>query len=140
MTGEMERGKTWAFTVQMFSDESILHKFFGVGPDCYYSYASGEYAERLTQMWGDRALTNAHNEWLNMVINAGILGAAAYIGIFVSSVRNNVKRQDNRIHLAFAASIVSYMAYDFFCYQQVLCTPFIFMFMGIEEYLLRKEQ
>ena len=134
------RGATWVFTVKMFSKESLLHKLFGVGPDCYYSYASSEFAQRLSDIWGDRALTNAHNEWLNMMVNAGILGAAAYIGIFISAARRFGKGQQNRILIAFAASIFSYMAYDFFCYQQVLCTPFLFMILGIGEYLIRKDK
>jgi hypothetical protein len=36
-----------------------------------------------------------------------------------------------------AAAAVSYMAYNFFCYQEVLCTPFIFILLGIGEYIWR---
>lgn len=31
------------------------------------------------------------------------------------------------------------MAYNFFCYQQVCCTPFVFLVMGIGEYIWRRE-
>lgn len=135
------RGATWTFTVQMFAEESFLHKFFGVGPDCYNAYASRLYQARLTQMWGDSALTNAHNEWMNMVINCGLLGAACYIGIFVSAAKRFLKKRDRDFMLVtFSACIVSYMAYNFFCYQQVLCTPFIFMIIGMGEYIIRRKK
>lgn len=134
------RGQTWAFTVQMYGDYSFLHKVFGVGPDCYYNYASTSYLARLQQMWGDKALTNAHNEWMNMLVNVGLLGAITYLGIFVSAIKNMIKNQDKQpFLLALAAAVLAYMAYNFFCYQQVLCTPFIFMFMGFGEYIRRKK-
>lgn len=135
------RGVTWVFTYKMFMGEGILYKLFGVGPDCYSSYALEMYRARMTEMWGDRVLTNAHNEWFNMLINAGILGAAAYIGIFVSAAKRFAKEKSRDVILiAFVASIASYMAYNFFCYQQVLCTPFIFMIIGMGEYILRKKE
>jgi O-antigen ligase len=134
------RGKTWAFTAEMFWEESVLHKLFGIGPDCYSAYATGLYQERLARIWPNNTLTNAHNEWFNMLINAGIIGAACYIGIFVSAVKRFTKAQDKTFMLiTFSACIVSYMAYNFFCYQQVLCTPFIFMLIGMGEYIVRNE-
>lgn len=135
------RGRTWAFTVRMFSEEGMLNKLFGVGPDCYFQYANGHYAEELRMMWGDNALTNAHNEWLNILINAGIFGVVSYLGIFLSSVKRFMKERDREIILVgIAACIVSYMVYDFFCYQEVLCTPYVFIWIGMGEYILRKSQ
>lgn len=132
------RGQTWIFTAQMFADESFIHKLLGVGPDCYSAYALAYNSERLQQMWGGSVLTNAHNEWFNMLINAGILGATAYIGIFISAVKRFTGgRKETPLLVGIAACVVSYMAYNFFCYQQVLCTPFIFILMGMGEYFLR---
>lgn len=135
------RGRTWAFTVRMFSEEGIRNKLFGVGPDCYFQYANSHYANELRMMWGDNALTNAHNEWLNILINAGVFGAVSYIGIFLSSIRRFMKeREKEAVLVGIAACIVSYMAYDFFCYQEVLCTPYVFIWIGMGEYILRKSQ
>lgn len=132
------RGRTWAFSLQMFGDMDIMHKFFGVGPDGYAPYAYNLYQERLVEMWGNRTLTNAHNEWMNAVINYGILGAAAYIGIFISSVRSFAKKQlEQPVMVGLIACIISYMCHNFFCYQQVCCTPFIFLLMGAGMYWCR---
>lgn len=133
------RGRTWAFSIQMFADMDIFHKIFGVGPDGYAPYAYNLYKDQLAQMWGERILTNAHNEWMNAVINYGLLGAAAYIGIFVTSIRNFAREQlKNPVIVGFIACIVSYMCHNFFCYQQVCCTPFLFLIIGAGMYLIKE--
>lgn len=133
------RGRIWRFSSKIFSEGSLRHKLFGVGPDCFNSYVNAYYGEEETLLWGNKMLTNAHNEWLNILINAGILGVAAYIGIFVTAIGRFFRNHRQDIFLAgIAAACMSYMCYNFFCYQQVLCTPFIFILMGIGEYVVRE--
>lgn len=130
------RGRTWAFSIQMYKGMDFGHKLFGVGPDGYAPYAYKLYSSRLEEMWGSRTLTNAHNEWLNALINFGLFGAIAYIGIFVSACRQFVKVQmEKPIVVGFMACIVSYICHNLFCYQTVCCTPYIFMLMGIGVYI-----
>lgn len=135
------RGKTWMFSVKMFKDMSITNKLFGVGPDGYAPYAYASYSEQLAQMWGELKLTNAHNEWLNALINYGIIGVISYIGIFISAIVSfikNVKKEP--ILICFTTTIVSYMCHNFFCYQTVCCTPFVFILIGIGAYICRKSK
>lgn len=135
------RGRIWSFATRVFAAESPIHKLFGVGPDCFCRYTMTAHREEVNLYWGDKVLTNAHNEWMTTLVNVGILGAAAYIGIFVTAIRRFLKawRQDYLLAGA-AASAVSYMAYNFFCYQQVCCTPFVFLMLGVGEYLLKGRQ
>lgn len=135
------RGRTWAFSLQMFLDMDIWHKIFGVGPDGYAPYAYSLYQDQLVQMWGERVLTNAHNEWMNALINYGLLGATAYIGIFVTAVRNFAKKQTEQpFMVGMIACIISYMCHNFFCYQQVCCTPFLFLIIGAGMYEMGREE
>jgi len=135
------RGFTWAFTAQMYADMNIKEKIIGVGPDCYAIYAHGNYTDLLKEQWSGAILTNAHNEWMNMFINTGFLGGVAYLGIFVTSLVRFVKNSESRpVLLGLAACIAAYMAHNLFCYQQVLCSPFVFLFMGIGEYQMRKKE
>ena len=132
------RGRIWSFTGRMIAEESPGHRIFGVGPDCFNSYVSAYHGEEEVLLWGDKQLTNAHNEWLNMLINGGVLGAAAYVGIYVTAIGRCLRgRGQDFLLTGIAAACVSYMCYNFFCYQQVLCTPFVFILMGIGEYILR---
>lgn len=133
------RGSIWSFSIKMFAQADIRQKLFGVGPDCFHSYVAAFYNEEQALYWGSKQLTNAHNEWMTSLINVGISGTVSYIGIYVTAVRRFYRRHQHNLLLAgIAASCVSYMCYNFFCYQQVLCTPFIFLLMGIGEYILRK--
>ena len=133
------RGRIWRFSVKIFSEGSLRYKLFGVGPDCFNSYVNVYYGEEGALLWGEKLLTNAHNEWLNILINAGLPGAAAYIGIYVTAIGRSLRNYRQDILLAgIAAACMSYMCYNFFCYQQVLCTPFIFILMGIGEYIVRQ--
>lgn len=112
---------------KMIMEMNPFHKLFGVGPDHFAGYAYSLYEEELNWKWGNNVLTNAHNEWVNMIVDYGFLGAAAYIGFFLSALVRFVKNsEDSPVFLCAAGCIVSYMGHNLFCYQQVLCTPFVF--------------
>lgn len=132
------RGRIWRFSLKMFSEADLKHKLFGVGPDCFHSYVAARYGEEQTLYWGSKQLTNAHNEWMTSLMNVGIFGTVSYLGIYVTAIGRFCRVHHRNLLLAgIAAACASYMCYNFFCYQQVLCTPFIFLLMGIGEYILR---
>lgn len=134
------RGFTWRFSGSMFGDMSLKNKIFGVGPECYPYYGYEYSAADLNAQWGNSVLTNAHNEWFTALINYGILGGIAYLGAFiVAIVRFAKKAADTPIAVGLIACILSYIGHNFFCYQTVLCTPFIFLIIGIGEWYSRKE-
>ncbi len=134
------RGFTWSFTGKMIAEMSLPRKLFGVGPDHFAGYAYSLYEEELNWKWGNNVLTNAHNEWVNMIVDYGFLGAAAYIGFFLSALVRFVKNsEDSPVLLCAAGCIVSYMGHNLFCYQQVLCTPFVFLVIALAEYQLRRK-
>ncbi len=135
------RGRIWSFAVKVFQEENLFHKLLGVGPDCLSSYVAAYYSQEEELLWGQKVLTNVHNEWFNILINGGILGLVSYAGIFMTSIRRFLQKDHRDVLLTgIAAAAVSYMAYNFFCYQQICCTPFMFMLMGIGEYLYQDKR
>lgn len=136
------RGRIWKFAWSVFAREDMRHRLFGVGPDCFNSYVMAYHGEEASLFWGEKMLTNAHNEWFTILINGGIFGAAAYAGIYVTAVVRFLRGRGKDLCLltGIGAAVVSYMCYNFFCYQQVLCTPFIFILLGIGEYILRQKE
>lgn len=133
------RGFTWRFTGNMFKDMNLGKKLFGVGPECYPYYGYEYAASDLNAKWGSNVLTNAHNEWFTAVINYGIIGGIAYLGIFAAAIARFAKKAvKSPIVIAGIACILSYAGHNLFCYQTVLCTPFIFLIMGIGEWYARK--
>ncbi|MDE6714004.1 MAG: hypothetical protein K2K20_09730, partial [Lachnospiraceae bacterium] len=90
--------------------------------------------------WQGMKLVCAHNEFLNMLVTQGILGAMAYVGIFVSFIVRCTKNgKEIKAVVPFAAAALAYMGHNFFCYQQCICTPTVFLLMGIGELLMRRE-
>ena len=133
------RGFTWEITWKMFAEMDLPDKLFGVGSECYPYYAYENYKEIVDQKWGGSVLTNAHNEWFNAIINYGIIGATSYLSIFITSIINCIKRAKRSPEMIMVvACVVAYMSHNFFCYQQVLCTPFIMIILGIATYMMRK--
>lgn len=134
------RGFIWRLSGNMFKNMNIWEKLFGIGPDCYYYYAYDFAPAELSAVWGSIAVTNAHNEWFTAVINYGILGGIAYLGIFAFAVAEYAKKAARfPILIGILACILSYVGHNLFCYQTVLCTPFIFLIMGIGEWYGRQE-
>jgi len=131
------RGFTWRVTWSIFIRMNWKNKLFGVGSECYPQYAYSRYSEEVSAMFGSNILSNAHNEWYNAMVNYGIIGAVAYLGIFVMAIKRYGKSSKNNILVGILACVASYIGHNLFCYQQVLCTPFIFVIMGVGECISR---
>ena len=137
------RGFAWKFAVTTFAELPFLQKVFGVGPDCFSAYAASvpEYLEQMKAFWGDLVLTNAHNEYLTKLYTLGIAGLTAYVAMLATGFTTFMKNRDKNLILpAFALCIVSYMAHNIFCYEQVCCTPFFYILMGIGSNLIHNRE
>lgn len=133
------RGLSWIGAAGTFIKTGIIRKLFGAGPDGFYMEVYRFYAEPLNIKWGENTvLTCAHNEWLNSLINVGLVGAVAYIGIFISGMIRFIKKSVSLPEtLAPAMCIAAYMVHNFFCYQQIICTPIVFIIIGAGEMFCR---
>ncbi len=126
------RGFTWKVTLQMFKNFPFTNKLFGIGPDCFAEYAYEFKSAEMEAKWGGKVLANAHNEWLNTLFTMGIVGFVSYLSIFFTAfVRFIRKKRISALTIAGAAAIASYVFHNFFCYQQVLCTPYIFAIIAL---------
>lgn len=135
------RGAIWSYAVRIIQEYPFFMKLFGCGPDAMIYYTLEYHMAELQASW-DKVLgvRNAHNEWLTAVVDYGIIGGTAYLGIFLTSLVRSVKNYKNRpVLLAMGAAVIAYMGHNISCYQQVICTPLIFMVMGTAEYLIRKQ-
>lgn len=130
------RGFNWKMAVRIFSGLPLLHKIVGVGPDCFmaYSYSVPEYAQLLNDYWKPDVLTNAHNEFLNLLICIGAGGLISFLLLLGAGARRfyRIGKTHPEILMGLLA-ICSYAAHNFFCYQQVCCTPFLFLILGLSE-------
>lgn len=133
------RGFTWKISSEIFNEYPIRNQLFGCGPDCFADYGYERYEAALNEMWGGNVLTNAHNEWFTSLLFFGIFGAISYSGIFISQGIGTIRDSNKNPYLiAITMAIFSYMGHNFFCYQQIVCTPLIFIIMGVGESMRRK--
>lgn len=134
------RGSSWSIAWQEWWRMSWPDKLFGAGPDCFapYIYSIPEREAWLRGMWGNLTLTNAHNEYLNHLICYGIVGTAAWLTVLVGGIVYFYRKADRTPGLlAVALCLASYLLHNLFCYQQICCTPFVFLFLGVGEGLTK---
>lgn len=131
------RGFSWKFTLEAFRELPPVRKLVGVGPDSFsaYCYADGELTRELNRYFGhDQMLTNAHNEFLNVLFCMGIVGLIAFTAIFAAAAVHFFQAQKTAaVAMAGLLAALVYGAHNFFCYQQVCCTPFLFLILGMAE-------
>ena len=137
------RGIIWRISIKLFQRCSFLQKVFGVGPDCYgaFAYSHLEIAEELDSVWGERRVLCAHSEPLNTLLCYGIAGSIAYYSIFFTALYRYIKKSSARPDVfAVALCLTAYLGHNLFCYQQVCCTPFLFILLGIAEGILKSSE
>lgn len=135
------RGTLWKLAIQGFWQNDLIHKLVGVGPDCFAEYIYSAFSpEQLTLQegrWADAIYANAHNEWLNHLVNLGIMGTGCYLGIFCTCLLESVRRlkmQDKKLRrtgLLGALAILLYATASLTCFQQCISTPMLFAVLGV---------
>lgn len=132
------RGFNWRMAIEAFKNASLKDVLVGAGPDCFACSMDKYCFEEVYTYWQGLQLACAHNEWLNMLVTQGVLGVASYIGIFVTVIirMGKIGKTEPAV-IPFLAATLAYMGHNFFCYQQCICTPIVFIMMGIGEMIVR---
>lgn len=139
------RGATWAAGTRCFWEADLFHKIFGVGPDCMYVFLSNEGSDSLQTMvyntFGGNRLTNAHNEWLTILVNMGVLGLVSYAGMMISAIRNFLQAgKSSALVGACGFCVLAYTVNNMFSFQQVMNISTVFVILGIGGNLLQGER
>lgn len=138
------RGATWTAGVMCFGELSFWHKLVGVGPDCMTDFLYRDGSQALNTLvvgsFGRDRLTNAHNEWLTILVNGGIWGLVSYVGMVISAVMRYIKRRNvNYIAAAAGFCLLAYTVNNMFSFQQAMNVSAMFIIFGIGEAYVRKE-
>lgn len=138
------RGVTWKTGIKCFLEQDFLHKLVGVGPDAMkayiYSDGSPELVEPLRRVFGSYYLTNAHNEWLTVLADTGILGLAGFGGMMASAAGSMIGKTGRKaIASACGFSLLAYTVNNIFSFQQVMNTSTAFVILGMGAAFLSAE-
>ena len=126
-----------------FAEQDFLHKLVGIGPDgmsaFLYQNGSEELIALVKEAFGNATLTNAHNEWLTVLVNTGLFGLVCYVGMIVSAVIRYVKNR-NASAIAGAAGfcMLAYTVNNMFSFQQAMNVSVLFLIFGMGEAFLRR--
>lgn len=149
------RGVTWKAAVMCFEQQDFLHKLVGTGPDCMaaflYNGGSEELIAMVKEVFGASRLTNAHNEWLTLLVDVGLLGCISFVGMMgTAAVRflkagivlkaGNQGGRAGMILLACGFCVLAYTANNVFSFQQSMNVSTMFVILGIGENYLRAGQ
>lgn len=130
------RGSLWRMAWQGFLRGGLKQKLLGAGPDCFAEYVYSVFSpDELIKTEGyfrDAVFANAHNQWLNHLVNIGLLGVCSAVGLFVAAIRRY------RRYLPGMLALAMYGVNSLVSFQQVLSTPLFFLMLGICEYNIRK--
>lgn len=137
-----KRGIIWWSGIQIFASQNFLGKWIGVGPDafCAYTYSDAcAVAEKVIAVFGTSKLTNAHNEWLTVLVNTGLLGLFTYAGFIISAIIRFMKggRAGNPALYLWGLSVLSYTAHNMVSFQQALNFPLVMLVLGVGECMMR---
>ena len=138
------RGATLRAGVFTFLNQDVKGKLFGVGPDCMamyiYTQGSEELMAILKKQFNSLTLTNAHCEWLTVLVTTGIVGAVGYIGMIVSAITRFLKQRDKQpMIFACGLGLLAFTVNNVFSFQQAMNTTTMFLVLGIGEALYRQE-
>lgn len=140
------RGLTWRVGLQIFLEQTPLHQLFGVGPDCmaayFYTDGNPDLVTKVNQYFKEARLTNAHNEWLTILINMGLLGLISYAGIMISAVKRYIGgREHSPVAGACGLCVLAYTVNNMFSFQQSMGVSTLFIILAVgENYLRGKKQ
>jgi O-antigen ligase len=137
------RGATWKAALCCFWEQNFLHKLVGVGPDAMsaYMYTAGSAGlrEMLERCFGTATLTNAHNEWLTVLADTGLLGLLSFAGIMISAIRLFVKRgEEEPVLMACGFCLLAYTVNNIFSFQQTANGATMYVLLGMGMAFARK--
>jgi len=127
----------------IYSEMSFWQKIFGVGADGFYffAYSIPEIKNYLVNYYGESILTNAHCEIFTNIINLGIFGTLAYLGVLFTFIfRCMNKGRNNSLLYIPAVCVICYLANNLVSFAQILNIPYLFLIIGIGEFYLQKEK
>lgn len=137
------RGATWTAGWKCFVEQNWLHRMVGIGPDTMSAYIYRDGSESLLSLVRERfenkTLSNAHNEWLTVLVNTGIVGLTAFAGMVISAIRRFLREgRQNEIVCACGFCMLAYTVNNIFSFQQAMSVATIFVIFGMGSAFLRE--
>lgn len=127
------RGFIWKRSFWIFLDLPLIQKIFGCGLDTLRTMMNLFYRQDMIDIAG-KIYDNAHNEYLQYLVTAGIAGVTAYMGLLIQSVVTAIKRSKLQpFFLVLFAGTFAYMVQSVVNISQSIITFFLFLWIALIE-------
>lgn len=136
------RGFIWRKTAALLREEPLINKLFGNGLGSLYDkvYFGADRKALLGHMGGN-AFYDPHNEYLQCLVDMGIVGFVGYIGLLATTLVRAMRRwKGNEWQMAVALTLSVYMVQALVNAYSIMHLPLLFIFLGFANgYMMRKE-
>lgn len=122
-----------------------LSPIFGIGPDNFKTVFAEHFFDEAKEQFpsSNGNVDKAHNEFLDVLVDNGILGLLAYLAFFGSLLWTALRRADNKAKVlapVFVIAVIGYMAHAFFGYQLPIQSPCMWVMTGMCAALINAEE
>ncbi len=129
------RGFAWKKSVEMIMEKPI----FGIGPDSFQLGFLKYYDEWVKISGRSTIFDYAHNDYLQMGVNTGLISLACYLGFMISLCVRSIKRiKKNPLIVIFVVGIVGYSIHVFFSFSIPILAPLFWLSCGLLDKLCRQ--
>ena len=127
------RGFIWRRTAEFLAEEPILDQWLGNGlGSLHKSLYSGPDREALLAYMGGAAFRDPHNEYLQILVDMGILGFIGYVGLIVTTLVKALGRwKENELQVAVVLTVSVYMVQALVNAYSIMHLPLWFIFLGL---------
>ncbi len=119
------RGKIWRFCLKEFKNYNIKEILFGIGPESLHNLS------RRGELFTDKTLDQAHNEYIQYLMTTGIFGALSYLSVlFATTITVIAKLRHSTLAVGIFASLVAYWIQGAVNIAQPFTTPIMFLYIA----------
>ncbi|RDU23459.1 O-antigen ligase family protein [Anaerosacchariphilus polymeriproducens] len=130
------RGTNWIYSIQVFREFDLKHKFIGEGPASFVYALRNCFNGDVYSL--DKKIIDAHNEFFQFLITTGVFGVISYFGIYISSIKRSIKiYKNNQFLIAVIICLISYLVQGMINNPHIYTTPLIFWVIAVGENQLR---
>lgn len=138
------RGATWSIGIHTFLAQNFGHRLFGVGPDSMAAYLyqsdNSTLLAEVRATFGDKRLTNAHGEWITVLVNTGLMGLLSFAAMVISAVGTLFSRKQKTLVKACGLAVLCYTLHNIFSFEQMMNISQMYLVMGIGMAVAEKEE
>ena len=138
------RGATWSIGIHTFLAQNFGHRLFGVGPDSMAAYLyqsdNSTLLAEVRATFGDKRLTNAHGEWITVLVNTGLMGLLSFAAMIISAVGTLFSRKQKTLAKACGLAVLCYTLHNIFSFEQMMNISQMYLVVGIGMAMAQKEE